>query len=95
MPLRTAVVPTVIAAVDAEIVQEPPRVQLVEFIEIVGLTKSAFVTSPVAVNEPVTMGAGIVSALGSVVEMLGAPAPEVTRTPLLPAFVLPSTPALS
>ena len=74
--------------VDAVIVQEFPSVQLVEFIVIVGLTRSAFVTSPVAVNEPVTTGAGIVKALGSVDDMLGAPAPEVTSTPLLPALVI-------
>ena len=87
-PLRTAVVPTVMDEVDAVIVHELPSVQLVELIEIVGLTKSAFVTKPVAVNDPVTTGAGIVNALGSVVDMLGAPAPDVTRTPLLPAFVI-------
>ena len=81
--------------VDAVIVHELPSVQLVELIEIVGFTKSAFVTKPVAVNDPVTIGAGIVNPLGNDVEMLGAPAPDVTSTPLFAAFVLPSMPAAS
>ena len=95
MPLRTAVVSTAIDDVEAVIVHDAPSVQLIEFIEIVGLTRSAFVTRPVAANDPVITGAGIVSPLGNVEDILGAPAPDVTSTPLLAALVIWRTAAPS
>lgn len=54
-------------------VQVDPSVQVCPFTVVDGLTRSALVTNPVAVNEPVTVSAGIVRPLGSVVTEFNCP----------------------
>lgn len=52
--------PTVILGAEDVIVQLPPNVHGTLFTVTVGLTRSLLVTSPGAVNEPVTVGVAIV-----------------------------------
>jgi hypothetical protein len=75
------VVPTAMAPVGGAHVE--PRVQVTPLTVTDGFAMSAFVTKPVAVNEPVTVNAAAVSPLGSVVPIEGTPPPLVVRIPLL------------
>ena len=55
VPSNTVVTATVIDAAVDDGEHEPPNVQTVELTVIVSFARSAFVTSPVAVNDPVTV----------------------------------------
>ena len=60
VPDATPVVPTVIEAAVAVGEHDEPSVQVVPLMTIVVLTRSAFVTNPVAVKDPVTVSADTV-----------------------------------
>jgi hypothetical protein len=77
----TVVVPTASDPTEGE--HEEPKVQVAPPTVTEGFAKSAFVTSPAAVNEPVTVNAVADRPLGSVVPIDGTPPLLVVRMPLL------------